>query len=241
MTGADLEPWTVVARNLPEHAGNAIHTDDGARAAGFPAALVAGVTVYAYLTRVPAAAWGMEWVGGGGAEVRFHSPVMAADEVACVPVDTATGWNVEARSRGATHAEIRVWCDGPPDVAVDRPLNVPLARRKVALEGRWDGYGERVGDDLQLYATEGIVHPAVWPALGNEMMSAHFTRGSWIHTRSHITHLGVGRLGSEAIIHPVLVDSFTTRSGRRVVLDITVTVDHRAVVRMEHEAIVELA
>ena len=39
----------VVARNLPEHARNAIHTDAGARAQGFPRALVAGVTTYAYL------------------------------------------------------------------------------------------------------------------------------------------------------------------------------------------------
>ena len=240
MTGADLEPWGVVARNLPEHAGNAIHTDEGARAAGFPAALVAGVTVYAYLTRVPAEAWGVEWVGGGGAEVRFRSPVMAADEVECVPVGSEDGWTVEARSRGATHASAHVWRSAAPDLAVEGPLNIPLARRKVTLDGRWAGYGERVGDDLPLYAAERIVHPAVWPALGNEMMSTHFTRGSWIHTRSRIHHLGVGPLGSEAVIDPVLVDSFTSRSGRRVVLDVTVTVDRRAVVRMEHEAIVEL-
>ncbi|SVB41331.1 uncharacterized protein METZ01_LOCUS194185, partial [marine metagenome] len=39
--------WSVRARNLPEHARNPIHTDEGGRAAGFDAALVAGVTVYA--------------------------------------------------------------------------------------------------------------------------------------------------------------------------------------------------
>ena len=37
-------PWSVTAQNLPEHARNAIHTDEGAQAAGFPRALVAGVT-----------------------------------------------------------------------------------------------------------------------------------------------------------------------------------------------------
>ena len=40
-------PWRLVARNLPAHAGNPIHTDVGARAAGYPSALVAGVTVHA--------------------------------------------------------------------------------------------------------------------------------------------------------------------------------------------------
>ena len=42
--------WSVHAKNLPEHSRNAIHTDEGGKAAGFDGALVAGVTVYAYLT-----------------------------------------------------------------------------------------------------------------------------------------------------------------------------------------------
>ena len=70
-----LETWTVLARNLPEHADNRIHTDAGARAAGFPAALVAGVTTYAYLTHPIVAAWGLDWVANGGGEVRFDAPV----------------------------------------------------------------------------------------------------------------------------------------------------------------------
>ena len=55
----EMEAWSARARNLPEHAGNPIHTDEGGRAAGFDAALVAGVTVYAYLTRPIVEAWGM--------------------------------------------------------------------------------------------------------------------------------------------------------------------------------------
>lgn len=241
MVTDDLRPWSVRARNLPEHAGNAIHTDEGARAAGYPAALVAGVTVYAYLSHVPAAAWGLEWLTAGGAEVRFASPIMAGDRVDCVPAPRSDGWSVEARARGATHATLEVWNGAVPDPDLARPLHVPLARRRVTLDGRWAGYGERAGDDLALYADEAIVHPAVWPALGNEMMSAHFTRGSWIHTRSRIVHHGVGRLGAAAVVHPVLVDQFDTRAGRRIVLDITVTVDRRPVVTLEHEAVVELA
>ena len=48
-----LRDHQVVAQNLPEHARNPIHTDEGARAAGFDRALVAGVTTYAYLANVP--------------------------------------------------------------------------------------------------------------------------------------------------------------------------------------------
>lgn len=241
MTCGDLEIWEVEARNLAEHAGNAIHTDEGARAAGYPAALVAGVTVYAYLAHVPVAAWGIDWLRSGGAEVSFRSPVMAADEVECAPRRSDDGWVVEARARGAVHATADVWPTGPPEVARDRPLRVPLARREATLDGRWADYGERAGDDLSLYAHQGIVHPAVWPALANEMMSAHFVRGSWIHTRSRIAHHGVGPVGATAVIDPVLVDYFQTRSGHRAVLDITIAVRGERVAVIEHEAIVELA
>ena len=83
------EAWTVTARNLPEHARNAIHTDAGAQAAGFPRALVAGVTTYAYLTHPLAAGWGLAWLSGGGGEVRFRSPVFEHDDVRCEEYDPA--------------------------------------------------------------------------------------------------------------------------------------------------------
>ena len=50
-------------------------------AAGFPAALVAGVTVYAYLCHLPLVT--MVWrVQHGGGEVRFKQPVFDHDHVA---------------------------------------------------------------------------------------------------------------------------------------------------------------
>ncbi len=54
--------WSIKAQNLPEHARNPIHTDAGAQAAGFPRALVAGVTTYAYLTHPLIVAWGEDWL-----------------------------------------------------------------------------------------------------------------------------------------------------------------------------------
>src|SRR5688500_13710162 len=83
-------PYAVVAQNLPEHARNPIHTDAGAQAAGFPRALVAGVTTYAYLTHPIVAAWGLDWLAGGTAVVRFRSPVFLDDELICRP-ETAGG------------------------------------------------------------------------------------------------------------------------------------------------------
>lgn len=100
-----MRSWTVEAVNLPEHADNPIHTDAGARAAGFPGALVAGITVYAYLTHVPASASGAAWVGGGRGEVRFLSPIFDGDTVACELADVDL---VEARVAGDVRAVVDV-------------------------------------------------------------------------------------------------------------------------------------
>lgn len=229
-----------MAVNLPEHARNRIHTDEGARAAGFPAALVAGVTTYAYLTHPLARAWGLTWVGGGGGEVRFRSPVFAGDRLTCAPVVDGDEVVVEARVAGdhRPRAALRArQSAGPPP---PRRAGEALPDRRVHLAGEWGSdYGERAGDDLDLYRREGIVHPAVWPALANQVVHEHLARGPWIHVRSRIAHHGVVPVGTWADVHAVVVDRFQ-RSGERAVLEVVIAVDGRPVATLEHEAIVAL-
>jgi hypothetical protein len=186
-----LETWTVRARNLPEHADNRIHTDAGARAAGFPGALVAGVTTYAYLTHPIVAAWGLDWVANGGGEVRFDAPVFDHDDVTCTPVVDGDAVVVTARcaDEEEPRATLRAIAHGGPIPAVRD--GTPLTSRRVELGDRWGAdYGERVGDDLDLYRLEGVVHPAVWPALANHVVAADLVHGPWIHLRSVIRHHG---------------------------------------------------
>ena len=87
--------WSIVAQNLPEHARNPIHTDEGAQAAGFPRALVAGVTTYAYMTHPIVAAWGLDWLKCGGGEFRFRKPVFDKDVVTCEPTDIGDGVRID--------------------------------------------------------------------------------------------------------------------------------------------------
>ena len=68
-------------RSTFEHADNPVHTVEGGLAAGYDGAVVAGTTVFAYLTRPVAAAWGRAWVVGGGYEVWFRGPVLADERV----------------------------------------------------------------------------------------------------------------------------------------------------------------
>ena len=88
--------WSIVAQNLPEHARNPIHTDAGAQDAGFPRALVAGVTTYAYLTHPLIVAWGEDWLTRGGGEMRFRRPVFDQDVLRCVPIVEDDAVSVQA-------------------------------------------------------------------------------------------------------------------------------------------------
>ena len=234
-----LRPWTVRAVNLPEHGRNAIHTDAGARAAGFPAALVAGVTTYAYLTHPPADAWGVGGVASGGGEVRFRSPVFDGDEVSCEPVADDDGMRVDALVAGVAKATFRVWRHGGP-LPVERP-GEELPTRRVQLAGEWGGdYGRRAGDDLDLYERLGIVHPAVWPSLANNVVHTSLARGSWIHIRSRIAHHATAPTGAWADVHSVVVARSQRRTGERAVLDVRIEVAGLTVATLEHEAIIAL-
>ncbi|MFP5487464.1 MAG: MaoC family dehydratase [Acidimicrobiia bacterium] len=238
---AELETWSVVAKNLPEHAGNPIHTDAGAHVAGFPSALVAGVTTYAYLTHPIVAAWGLDWVAHGGGEVRFRAPVFAGDTVACTPRLDDGGWHVDAvcpAQERNPRVTFRVTRDsGPPPAA--RP-GEQLASRELVLGERYGAdYGSRAGDDLDLYEQHGIVHPAVWPAIANHVYSTDLVHGAWIHTRSIVRHHAPGPIGATVTMHATVVDRFD-RHGERTVCDIVIEHDGTILATLEHEAITRL-
>lgn len=232
--------WSIVARNLPEHARNRIHTDEGAQEAGFPRALVAGVTTYAYLTHPVAEAWGLGWVAGGGGEVRFRRPVFDGDQVTCAVTGEPDGVLVEARTAepDQPRAEFRAIAraDAPAALRPGEELS-PVA---VHLDGEWGAdYGERAGDPFGLYREHGVVHPAVWPALANHVVHRQVARGSWIHTRSIVRHHRLAPAGSTALVTARVVHRFEAH-GERAVLDVHISVDDRLVASLEHEAIVAL-
>lgn len=237
----DVAPvrWDVTAVNLPEHARNPIHTDAGARAAGFPRALVAGVSTYAYLTHPLIAAFGMDWVTRGGGEVRLRRPVFDGDLVRCTPdeenlmlIRAVTDDDEQPR------ALFRAVRDSGPPPPIRRGER--LADETFLLSGEWGGdYGLRLGDTDDLCVRHGVVHPAVWPALANQVFHGQLARGGWIHTRSIVRHHGPVAVGSRAVLRTVVVER-VQRSGERAVADITVEVDGRTVATLEHEAIVSL-
>ena len=232
--------WSVIAQNLPEHARNPIHTDEGAQAAGFARALVAGVTTYAYLTHPVVAAWGLPWVRNGGGEVRFRRPVFALDHLRCAPIVDDNELSIHALTNEPEQprAVFQVVRSSADPVAMRH--GEPLADTHIPLAGEWGSdYGSRAGDDFALFAQHGIVHPAVWPALANHVVHTSVARGSWIHTRSIVRHHALARAGAIADVSAVVVRRFESH-GERAVLDVQISVEGVLVATLEHEAIVAL-
>lgn len=229
-----LQAWSVDAANLPEHADNPIHTDLGARAAGFAGALVAGVTTYAYMTHAPATAWGMPWLTSGGAEVRFRHPVMDRDRVDLIigADGTVTATVDRVAKADATFREL---ADVLPER--DGPALDPI---EFTVDGSWSDYGFRAGDDCAVYAETSIAHPTSWPRIANQFCHEQLVDGSWIHVRSRIAHHGVAAVGSSLRATAVVADRFDSRAGERAILDVRITADGSPVATIEHEAIIRL-
>lgn len=240
-----MDVWQITAMNLPEHARNPIHTDEGARAAGYAGALVAGVTTYAYLTRPAVEAWGMDWLRRGNAEVRFAAPVLAGDRVSCTPVAQGEKYRIDALVEGDARAHVMVELPEHPPAEPQTGQGDALAPWSGTLSGQWDGYGQRAGEDCRLYQDQGIVHPAVWPALANHVVHQQLAEGSWIHTRSRIQHHSVALVGESAVADAWVVDRFDTNAGERAVLDVRIFAPERApgsqmIAHLEHEALIRL-
>ena len=232
--------WSVKAKTLPEHSRNPIHTDEGGRAAGFDGALVAGVTVYAYLTNPIVKLWGVDWLRRGSSIIEFKSPVLANQLVECITVLEEESLEVNA----TVENEIRAQCTAfmnfsnteNPILSSDELLEVI----DIHLVDEWEDYGRRAGDDHEIYSELGLVHPAIWPAVANHVVERNLVDGAWIHTRSKIFHHDSVQIGSVATVESYVVRRFETRAGDRVVVNVSIAVDGEKVADVEHEAIVSL-
>jgi hypothetical protein len=236
-TDTELTHWSTRAINLPDHANNLIHTDEGARAAGFPGALVAGATIYAYMTHPPAAAWGPDWLSGGGGELQLRRPIFDDDLVDCV-ISTDDGDSVvSATVDGDARSSLRLWkqADAPAIRSGDplKPLNVHLSEAHI-------DYGLRCGDDLSLYAEQNIAHPVTWVDLANRVFIDNLVTGPWIHVRSKIYHEGLAPIGAQIRIESNLLDRFESRAGERALVDIRIFAADQPIATIEHEAIIVL-
>src|SRR5262249_6469441 len=78
------DPWPehrIRARNLSRYSANKIHDDATARDYGYAGGLVAGTTVYAYMTAPLVAAWGLDWLARGSGRLSLVQPAYDGEEL----------------------------------------------------------------------------------------------------------------------------------------------------------------
>src|SRR5688500_15127724 len=93
-------PFHVHAKTHSHASENKIHDDDVARRFGFRGGLVPGVEVYAYMTHLPVAHWGVAWLERGTAECRFLKPVYDGKIVTVNASETGGELAIKVESEG---------------------------------------------------------------------------------------------------------------------------------------------
>ena len=204
----------VAAHNTATASANKIHDDEVARRYGFGGGLVPGVDVYAYMTHVPAAEWGRDWLARGSMRARFLMPVYEGDVVTVVPgdpVEVGGGPCVPLEVRNEAGATCAVGHAGLPAEPGRRPpwprcpawrgrsdptptrRRWPRARRwRWRPSGGWPPtpaqYLADVREDLALYAAERVAHPAWVLRRANDVLGSNVRLGPWIHVESEVRH-----------------------------------------------------
>ncbi len=270
VTTERLPDYRTQARNTSASSENKIHDDAVARQYGFPGGLVPGVTVYAYMTRPLAEAFGTGWLERGTASVRFLKPVLDGEGVAVTGALTARdkqGLTASLAASTAGSGECAVLMATVP-AGTPTPVNVALYRaaplpagRPVATrehlaslealgtpvtaydEAQAAEYAGKVGDALPLYrGPRGWVHPGFFLDQANRALAGNVRMGPWIHVGSTVRHLGGARVG-ETLATRGRIRSLFEKKGREFVeLDLVIVAGERArpVAHVLHTAIYKL-
>jgi hypothetical protein len=247
--------YELTAYNTATASTNKIHDDTVARRYGFGGGLVPGVDVYAYMTHLPAAGLGLDWLGRGAMRARFVAPVYDGEEVRVV----GDGASLEVRNGGGSlcaTGSAGIPDEPPPQPRADRwadvaPATSPPPASPEALQPgtalalaphrfHADLAGEYLADvreDLALYRDEGVAHPGWLLRDANYVLSANVVLGPWIHVESVVQHFGVVRDGDEVRALATVSRQWEHKGHQFVELDVGILAADAVVVHVAHTAI----
>jgi acyl dehydratase len=255
-----VDEYRVVARNAATASANKIHDDAIARLYGFAGGLVPGVDVYAYMTNVPAAAWGLDWLERGAMRARFLAPVYEGDEVIVVPsevgghlmalelrgLDGGVRASGEAQlpedpalRPGADWAAIAQAVDPPEASPASLAAGTALALAPHGFHADNSGeYLSEIGEGLPLYMEHRVAHPGWLLRDANRVLSANVRLGPWIHVESVVQHHGLVHDGDIVHARATVTREWERKGHWFVELDVGVfTGPDRLVARVVHTAI----
>jgi len=234
-----LEPYRVSAYNTSKQSENKIHDDAVARRFGFSGGLVPGVDVLAYMLHLPVAKWGRAFLERGLIEARFLKPVYDGEiaNVSGVESDGVVTIEVESRNELCATASASL-PSSPPSFSLDDFIEVPVVaeRRPVSADsyevGKWlgtlprdwagDAAKEYLGDIRErdeIYAREGLGHPALLQRVMNKVLVDNAILGPWIHVGSRMQLLSAAKTGDELTARARVTGNYEKKGHRFVELD----------------------
>ena len=262
MTVNAAAEYRVQARNLSHASENKIHDDDVARRFGFQGGLVPGVEVYAYMTHLPAARWGIDWLERGTAECRLVKPVYDGKFVTVSASGTARALSIAVESEGEQCASGAAALPDAPSAASETPETAPIppfddrpdADEATLAKGRrlsshpLQVTSERLFQYLAdiretdpLYAREKLVHPAMMLRLANLALKDNVKLGPWVHVASSIRHCGLSYADEWLTAHAEVAANYERKGHRFVDLDVVIVANGiRAIAQVSHTAIYRL-
>jgi acyl dehydratase len=259
-----MATYRVRAINTATASSNKMHDDTVAKQYGFAGGLVPGVDVWAYLSHLPAAAWGRDWLVEGGLDARFVAPIYDGEEVtvdgleadetnAPVAVDlTLTARNPAGQVCASGGAYRRL--PGPrPDIATFPAARLPDQPPPPASpeyfehhavlgtsQATWradSGYLDSVNEQLPLFRDSGLAPPGWLLRRANDVLVHNVSLGPWIHVESRIRHLGAVADGQVVSTRAKVADHYERKGHRFVELDVLMLVEDRPVLTGRHLAI----
>lgn len=250
----------------PRGIPNPIHDGDGAAAAGYAGALVAGVRTYGWAAETIARALGSSWRERGWVDVNLRRPLFAGERLT---IDVAPTQNT-ARVMCRAGTEGRVVLDGeagpgeadwlgqlkPPPITPAAPapqalsaynlntvpLQVPLTPLGVTLS---DTAARRlVAADLSATTAHYLTAPAPAPVhpyfLAGRVapLTRHnFIYGPTIHVRSQIQHIREGYADRQITVGAQIVNAYERNGHWYQVLDAVVSDPEGALALIRHHTI----
>lgn len=231
----------VVAVNRASNHANLVHNDDFARSHGFQGGLVPGVDVYAYLTRLAIEHFGREWLERGEGEVRFVRPVYNGDQLDIDATLEADGkLTVAARCAGELRAFLTASNrttneidarDVIPESAIFAPKlraarqsfheGMVLGSLVVTLsESQCVSQLAEVGETLDFYRLERLVHPGHLLRFADEVLSANVELPPWMHVSSSVRHHRLVHWNESLTVRARVMGTFVRKRNEFVQLDI---------------------
>jgi acyl dehydratase len=261
-----MRSYRVRAINTATSSSNKMHDDTVAMQYGFAGGLVPGVDVWAYLSHLPAEAWGRDWLVEGGLEARFAAPIYDGEEVTVEAVkvtDAIEGAGatdtLELTARNpagracATGRAYRSLLGPPPALAAYPAAPLPDAPPPPASpeyfehhavlgtsQATWragSGYLDSVNEHLPLFRDSGLAPPGWLLRRANDVLVHNVTLGPWIHVESRVRHLSAVADGQVLSTRAKVADHYERKGHRFVELDVLMLVGNRPVLAGRHVAI----